>query len=421
MHEADEKDENKQSSSSFGGLTIMSESVNVESELVRMHADDDSIITSQNVEVLVDVTANDFVEGMADLIITHAGGSQHGDCVIEGKQIRYIPQADFVGQDRCGYIVCQDSNCAEGIVRIKVISDSSALKHEKTSVSPVSSIGSTRSSSVQLCSLAALNHEIRRLRGYSSGTATQSFVGKTRHLEADIQSSCVGQSLVTTTVTPTQTITYTSTYHGKNTGSASSRSIDLQSKIRSASIAQVEKSFIDTDISLSASADATLIPGFPDQNFGSAPSMLVSSASSKSGRHDALLKFDTSSVDTSVCSDGILDAKVTIYSMASSSQGGTFLTTPSSMRWTESDVTWNNAPNSNGIILNSLGQVQGKTYYDIDVSAALVLGQPLSIHILPGTSSDVSAQYATRNHSDSSLHPVLRIKCVSFDGPQLDQ
>jgi hypothetical protein len=408
------QDENAQSS--FGGISVMSEPLTVGDDNKRMNADDDSVVTPVNIPVLVDVTVNDFIEDMKDLTITHAGGSNHGICVIEGSKVRYTPNAEFTGQDRCGYIVCEGRHCDEGIIRIKVIPDSSALKHDKSSsTSSVNSIGTTRSSSVQLCSQAAMNHEMRRLRGNKSNTS--------RRLETDTHSTCVGSSLVTTQITPTQTITYTSTYHSKENGSTSpqTRSFDLHSKIRSASKSQVDQSFVDTVISLEASEDATIIPGFPDLNFGSAESMLVSSASSKSGRHDAFLKFDTSSVDRSVCSDGIIDARVTIYALTSSAQGGTFLTTPNSMAWDENDITWNNAPNSNGIVLESLGRVQAKTLYEVDVSSALSLGKILSIHILPGSSSEVSAQYATKDHSDSSLHPTLRISCISYDGPELDQ
>lgn len=408
--------ESETSQSSFGGITIMSEPVSVGSDDKRMHADDDSVVTLKNVAILVDVTVNDFIEGMNDLTITHAGGSKHGTCLIEGRKVRYTPYEDYTGKDRCGYIVCQDSECDEGIIRIEIVSDSAALKHDKSSSTfSLGGIGNTRSSSAQLCSQSAMNHGMRRLRGRA---ATEN-----RRLETETHSSCVGSSLVTTVSTPTQTITYTSTYHSKENRSTSprTRTFDLHSKIRSYSKSQVEKSSVDTEISLAASEDATIIPGFPDQNFGFTESMLVSSTSSKSGRHDAFLKFDTSLVDTSVCSDGIVSARVTVYALASSAEGGTFLTTPNSMAWSENDITWNNAPNSNGIVLESLGKVQAKTFYDIDVSSALRLGKILSVHILPGSSSQVSAQYATKDHSDSSLHPTLRISCISYDGPELDQ
>lgn len=405
-------DENEQSS--FGGITVMSQSVSINDK--RMHADDDSVVTPKNVAVLLDVTLNDFMVGVTDFTIAHAGGSQHGTCVIEGNQVRYTPNEGFIGQDRCGYIACggSENNCDEGIIRIKVVSESTLIKHDKSSpVSPTSN--SDRSSSAQLCSQAAMHHKIRRLRGRTPRTI--------RRLQAGSHSSCVGASLVTIDVTPTQTITYTSTYHAKASGSTSpqTRSFDLHSKMRSASKQQVERSYVDTEIVFPALADATIIPGFPDQNFGSSQSMLVSSASSKSGRHDAFLKFDTSSVDASVCSDGVVGATLTLYSLTSSAQGGTFQTIPNAMAWSEGDVTWNNAPTSNGIVLDSLGRVQAKTFYDIDVSSALRLGKSLSIHILPDPSADVSAQYATKDHSDSALHPVLRISCISFDGPEIYQ
>ena len=419
-----ESDPSKEPKQAFAGINVMSESLNVNADLKRLHAEDDSVVTSLNVPVLVDVTLNDF-EGVNNLAITHAGGSQHGECVIEGIQIRYTPSKDFIGHDRCGYIVCKNSDCDEGIIKIKVMSELSAVKHGKSSsVSPVNSIGTARSSSAQLCSQAASNHEMRRLRGRQSTEALSISINN-RHLEANAQSTCVGSSLVTTVVVPTQTITYTSTYHSKGDRSVpiSTRSIDLHSKSQSApkSNSQVQEAYIDTEVSLTSSEDATVIPSFPDQNFGSAQSMLVSSASSKSGRHEAFLKFDTSLVDASVCSDGITSVTVRLYSLSNSAQGGTFVTTPNSMVWTENGITWNNAPNSNGIVLDSLGQLKSKTFYDIDVSSAFTFGQPLSIHILPGSSSTVTAQYATKDHTDSSLHPMLRISCVSLDGPKLDQ
>ena len=254
---------------------------------------------------------------------------------------------------------------------------------------------------------------------------TLRFNNKNRYLEANAQSTCVGASLVTTVISPTQTITYTSTYHSKGDRSAPirTRTIDLHSKFRSASKSnpQVQEAYVDTEVLLSCTEDATVIPSFPDQNFGSAQSMLVSSASSKSGRHDAFLKFDTSLVDASVCSDGIIDVTVRLYSLSNSAEGGTVITTPSSMMWTENDITWNNAPNSNGIVLDSLGPLKSKSFYDIDVSSAFKLGQPLSLHILPGSASNVSARYATKDHTDPSLHPMLRISCISRNEPTLDQ
>jgi hypothetical protein len=389
----------------------------------KVYADDDSVVTPKNIPVLVDVSKNDFILGMSPLTITHTGGSQHGECVIEGDQILYTPHFDYVGQDRCGYVICENSLCDEGIIKIKVVPKTSTLEHGMhSSSSSASSIG-LRTSLVQLCSQAALNHEMRRLRGQPNApNKNNGFVSRNRGMTADIHSSCVGSSLVTTAVTPNQTITYTSTYHSKGNGSTSpqTRSGDLHVKFKSATTAQDQNPFVDTKIELEVSADATVMPGFPDQNFGSSPSMLVSSASSKSGRHESVLKFETSSVEASVCSDGIVDTKLTLYSLTSSSQGGTFVTTPN-MLWRESEVTWNNAPNSNGIVLSSLGQVQAKTYYDIDLSSALVLGQPLSIRILSDASSNFSAQYATRDHTDSLLHPMLRISCILSDGAKLNQ
>jgi hypothetical protein len=398
-----------------GSIAKLSAASPVQFNQEKVHADDDSVVTPKNSPMLVDVTLNDFVKGMGELIITHAGGSQHGDCVIKGDQVEYSPHKDFIGQDRCGYVVCQDNLCDEGIIRIKVVENETTVMHNKdSSTSSFDGIGILRSGSVQLCLQAGLNHEMRRLRGQFLAHQTI-----WRHLSMDVKSSCVGSSLVTTAVTPTQTITYTSTYHAKSGSTPlQERSIDLHSKLRSTPLnSYIQQSYVNTEIALEVSADATIMPGFPDQNFGSSQSLLVSGDASKSGRHESILKFDTSFVDTTVCSDGIINAKLSLYSLTSSEKGGTFITTPIE-KWTESDVTWNNAPNSNGIVLRSLDRVQAKTYYDIDVSSALTLGRPLSIRIQSGTSADISAQYASRDHGYSKLRPMLRISCMLIDGEE---
>jgi hypothetical protein len=114
-------------------------------------------------------------------------------------------------------------------------------------------------------------------------------------------------------------------------------------------------------ISIQSSADAIIMPNFPDKGFGSVPSMLVSSASSTGGHHESVLKFQTSKVDQSVCQDGVFSARVFVYALANSDHGGLFVTT-SDRSWKEHEVTWNNAPRSDGIVLEAIGSIEANKW-----------------------------------------------------------
>ncbi|KAL7543239.1 hypothetical protein ACHAXR_012556 [Thalassiosira sp. AJA248-18] len=520
-----------------------------------VYAEDETVTTPINTPIVVNVTHNDFVKGMGKLILHHTGGAIHGKCrITKSNQLKYIPQDEFVGDDHCGYLICQFDMCDEGVLAIEVggvavkevkgsagkeddvVDSSGKKKNEKLpSASSVQqeeqSLGSGSSGSSGLVSnyessggasilpieyqnTAAIprekesalqqqdKHSLGGLNssglisyhespGGASSLSTEppktvaaipsaaihcqenngasrnllrgrSFIdigSSSRRMQTNRKllpknASCVGSSLVTTTPTSSSdgAITYTSTYRMKkkvhhpgtmssvlrsfgrfaSTSSNTSTMTGSQEQQESSSTTtesslEESLSYIETVITIPASADAIIMPGFPDSCFGNVPSMLVSSATSDAGRHETLLQFETMDVlDASsyYCPNGLISsAKIYVYSLASSSQGGIFITT-SDKSWVEDEVTWNNAPQGDGIVLTSdVGvSVEARKWYGVDVSSALILGETLSIRIVPEEEEEDGgsvAQYASRDYQYSEngalLKPVLNITCLSLD------
>ncbi|KAL7473904.1 hypothetical protein ACHAXS_014267 [Conticribra weissflogii] len=394
-------------------LTESIEKLSSEIDLEKVYAEDELVVTSINTPITVDVTSNDFVKGMELLKITHTGGSKNGLCEITSdNKVMYTPDEDFVGQDQCGYIVCNEQTmCDEGILTIKVTRQKTASKEMELSAAALETNDEdiiVNPNGAKVCAHAKSRSDIggRKLSTDGSKSTSQ---------------ACVGDSLITI-VTQSSTgeiLNYTSTFHYKVARSISPRDDYSDLSVlrfgRSASINAMDNSYTETVISLPASEDASIVPGFPDQNFGMSPSLLVNSEKSAGGRFDSVLQFRTNSVDPSVCSSGIMNAKVLVYSLASTAHGGIFSTT-SNQKWSEQTVTWNNGPRGDGILLIRLGPVKRNQWYEVDVSSALHLGQPLSIRITSDAESSAKAQYVSRNNDAEALRPVLKITCLSFDG-----
>ena len=395
--------------------------VTAEVEIEKVYADDDDVETSVNQPIEVDVTHNDFVRGMDPLIVKFTGNAANGECeIIDGIQVKYTPSRDFVGQDQCDYTVCLQNlqtNCDTGVITINVAS-SKPMKQTSSEITDEdirSNNGSVSPSAAKNCihSKSRSNLGGRKLRGRKLGANSGTF------------QSCVGTSLVTAITTnnkedtTTETVTYTSTYHLKRPRSAVPQSsfsdLSILRMGSTASMNAVENAYTETVISLPVNADATIMPGFPDQNFGTTSTLLINSVSSSGGRFDSVLRFQTSSVVASVCDGGILNAKLFLYSLAASTHGGTFATT-SKKSWTETNVTWNSSPKGDGIVLARLGAVEKNKWYEVDVSAAINIGEPLGIRITSDDETSSRAQYASKNHSSEALSPVLKITCLNFDG-----
>ena len=76
-------------------------------------ASGDAAATSEGTAVLIDVLANDDDADGDALTLTSVGAPASGSAVIEGDQIRYTPEAGFVGEDAFTYTV-SDGNGRHG-------------------------------------------------------------------------------------------------------------------------------------------------------------------------------------------------------------------------------------------------------------------------------------------------------------------
>lgn len=125
---------------------------------------------------------------------------------------------------------------------------------------------------------------------------------------------------------------------------------------------------------LSPTDDATLELQDGDMNFGTSDKL---KADSNDGMRNFLLRFDA----TSVPRGEVKSAVLRVYAMNQEPVfGGTFVENKST-QWNERTVTWNNAPPSDGRVLGSLMEVEYGSWYNIDVTPAVVGGSAVSFRV----------------------------------------
>ena len=383
-------------------------------------AKDDSA-TTISAPILIDVTANDrSSSGKSSLVVTDVKDGKHGSCSITASnKVKYIPDGGYSGLDRFNYVVCDGSACDQGRVEVNVLP------------------------TVQ--SMQEVSFQIDLEKVYAKDDHIVAFLDES--ITVDVVSNDfvkgMGPLIITHTggskngkceITHDNEILYTpkdgfrgsdtceyTICHESNMCDEGILRIDvIQEKIlrssltlsaeKASTLTRNDSSSADRTIFIPASADATITTEFPAGNFGDATTLFVSSASSSAGLRDTMMKFHTSSIHESSCENGFESASVSVYSLAYASDGGTLITTSDNV-WAEMEVTWNDAPVGDGIVIKDMGTIEVNTWYDIDVSSAMTLGDPLSIRIISHAGGESIALYASRNHSDETLHPVLKIRC----------
>jgi len=110
---------------------------------------------------------------------------------------------------------------------------------------------------------------------------------------------------------------------------------------------------------LTPSDDATIVSNRPDQNFGFEETLQVDD---DSGVFDSLIRFDLSNIDTR----SVKSATLRLYCTDGSDSGG-IIGKMGVSSWNEGSVTWSSAPSAFGAPINSLGTVEGATWYEVDV------------------------------------------------------
>ena len=131
----------------------------------------------------------------------------------------------------------------------------------------------------------------------------------------------------------------------------------------------------------------------PNNNFNSIPELWIDN---DTANLNFLLKFDVSGLTGSVIS-----AKLRLFvlapSFAASVKGGDFYKA-SNNGWSESTITWNNAPSADPTLIASLGSVTNGTWYEIDV-ASVVTGNGVYSFRINSTSTD-AAHYSSKEGSN---------------------
>jgi hypothetical protein len=146
------------------------------------------------------------------------------------------------------------------------------------------------------------------------------------------------------------------------------------------------------------SDDATIVLQQADSNFGSISELQTDL---KDGMRSFLLRFDASDIPQGQVKSAVLRLYATNQYPAF---GGTFVEVINS-NWNEQTVTWNNAPSADGKVLGSLDEVEGGSWYDLDVTNSVVGGRPVSYRVSSPHSS--TATYASK---ESNHKPVLVVQ-----------
>ena len=142
-------------------------------------------------------------------------------------------------------------------------------------------------------------------------------------------------------------------------------------------------------------ADTYIEAGRPTTNFGSATTLQVDNSPVK----HFLLKFSVAGIGTRT----VASAKLRLYSVDSSSSGGTFYRV-SDTSWGETTVNWNNAPAAASSPVASLGSVATNSWYEVNM-ASLVTGD--GTYSLKATSASTNgADYASKEGA-ASFRPQL--------------
>jgi hypothetical protein len=146
-----------------------------------------------------------------------------------------------------------------------------------------------------------------------------------------------------------------------------------------------------TTIAFITTADASVAESKPTTNFGASTVLKV-----RSGAHRTFIKFTVTGLSRAARS-----AKLRIWVTNPSTSGGSVYRVSNS--WTQSGITWNNAPAINGAPrLALIGTTTTGTWLEINVTTAITGNGTYTFRISGGNSNQ--AEYSSR---ETSRDPVL--------------
>lgn len=157
-----------------------------------------------------------------------------------------------------------------------------------------------------------------------------------------------GTSYLDTSLTPGSTYSYVV------------RASDLAGNVSAPSNTAAATTAPGSELTFAPTADATIRAGAPTTNYGTSSSLSIDSSPSEHG----LMKFSV----TGIGARTVATAKLRLFNVGASDTGGVFSAT-SDASWTETGVTWDNAPAAVGPPVASLGAVGTNTWYEVDLSS----------------------------------------------------
>ncbi|MEN6449556.1 MAG: C2 family cysteine protease [Thermoguttaceae bacterium] len=200
-----------------------------------------------------------------------------------------------------------------------------------------------------------------------------------------------------------------------------------------------------TVLTLSPSADAYVNSAKPTTNYGTAGDLLVQSSSGRGGSEaDAYLKFDLSSISSSVTKAVLNLTPLAVAAGTSSVTIGVQLLKDGSDSWVEgvggssrsttAGITWMSSPNGYGqIVTLSASQLSASTPISIDVTqlinqkfnangmSSFVIGvissTPYGPSFGPSRNAFWSVDFASRDNANTAVRPTLSITTATTDPP----
>jgi hypothetical protein len=154
-----------------------------------------------------------------------------------------------------------------------------------------------------------------------------------------------------------------------------------------------------TTLRLAPSADATIKPDFSTTNFGTATTLEIDN----SPVLNSLIKFNV----TGVNGRKVTSAKLRLFVTNPSNIGGIFKRV-SDTSWSESAVTWNNAPAQDTSTIASLASTTTNTWAELDITS-LITGDGVYSIRGSSTSSD-GAAYNSKESATNKPELVLTVQ-----------
>jgi Calx-beta domain-containing protein/calcineurin-like phosphoesterase family protein/Big-like domain-containing protein len=148
-------------------------------------------------------------------------------------------------------------------------------------------------------------------------------------------------------------------------------------------------------LTFTPSADATIKAGWPSKNYGLATTLEVDSTPDEA----FLMKFSVAGL----AGRPVTSAQLRLFDLSGSIRGGD-IHRVADTTWSETAVTWNNAPQYDQPVVASLPVVKFSLWYSVDV-ASLITGDGTYSLRITSTSTD-GADYAS-GQSDSTRVPQL--------------